>query len=349
MEQGYCGRDCAACEVREDYGCGGCRATEGVPPHGPCPIAACCREKGLEGCGRCGALDCELLPERNGAPQTQTRLERLQLEALGGRERAAELAVGLRRLFWVWLGGELAVSLVGAVAAVLAAHSGSRLLLLVPGAVELAVCLVMGRILGRLGEEFRTVPPFLAAYGAVRVVSGVVRPLWAAGLLTLLQGVLRLVWIFGCTGPTGPCWTGSGTGGPPSGGGWPGGLWLWERWCTCCRCRCRGSLRTLALWRAWGSCCGWRAYPPRRWCWRTCCEQSSGRWSCPPQCCGWSAGSSCGGRRRPSGGWGAVSRPNEGGGTAVPPGTFPSCLRTGTAFRAAVPFHRAETPPEVVL
>ena len=196
MEQGYCGRDCAACEVREDYGCGGCRATEGVPPHGPCPIAACCREKGLEGCGRCGALDCELLPERNGAPQTQTRLERLQLEALGGRERAAELAVGLGHLFWVWLEGELAVSLVGAVAAVLAAHSGSRLLLLVPGAVELAVCLVMGRILGRLGEEFRTVPPFLAAYGAVRVVSGVVRPLWAAGLLTLLQGVLRLVWIF---------------------------------------------------------------------------------------------------------------------------------------------------------
>lgn len=196
MEQGYCGRDCAACETREAYGCAGCRGTGGIPPHGPCPVAACCRERGLETCMDCEALDCALLPERNGTPQTQARQERLRLEALGGRERAAELAAGLRRLFGIWLGGEVIVPLVGAVAAVLAAHSGIRLLLLIPGVLELAVCLAMGRTAGRLGEEYRTVPPLLAAYGAVRVVSCAVRPLWAMGLLSLLQGALKLVWIF---------------------------------------------------------------------------------------------------------------------------------------------------------
>lgn len=196
MEQGDCGRDCAVCEVREDYGCGGCRATGGVPPHGPCPIAACCRERGLETCMDCEDLDCELLPQRSSAPRSRAHLEAVRLEALGGAARAAELAAGLRRLFGLWLGGELAVSLVGAVAVVLAAHSGIRLLLLVPEVLELAVCLAMGRTVGRLGEEYRTVPPLLAAYGAVRVVSCAVRLFWAMGLLSLLQGALRLVWIF---------------------------------------------------------------------------------------------------------------------------------------------------------
>ena len=43
MEQGFCGRDCAVCDIREEYGCAGCRATNGGPPHGPCPIASCCQ------------------------------------------------------------------------------------------------------------------------------------------------------------------------------------------------------------------------------------------------------------------------------------------------------------------
>ena len=42
-----------------------------------------------------------LLPERGGGTETQAHLETVRLEALGGRERAAELGAGLRRLFWV--------------------------------------------------------------------------------------------------------------------------------------------------------------------------------------------------------------------------------------------------------
>ena len=34
MEHGYCSRDCAACDTREDYGCAGCRETAGNPPQG---------------------------------------------------------------------------------------------------------------------------------------------------------------------------------------------------------------------------------------------------------------------------------------------------------------------------
>ena len=51
MEQGFCGRDCAVCDIREEYGCAGCRATNGVPPHGPCPIASCCQERREDSCG----------------------------------------------------------------------------------------------------------------------------------------------------------------------------------------------------------------------------------------------------------------------------------------------------------
>ncbi len=196
MEPGFCGRDCAACDVREAYGCGGCRESGGVPPHGPCPVAACCRERGLEKCGDCQALDCAFLPEREGGPRAASRLAPLRREALGGAGRAAELGAGLRRLFWIWLGGDTAVYLAATVTAVLVLHGGGRLLLVAPGVLELAVCLAMGRTLSRLGEAYRTVPRLLAAYGAVRAVSGAVTFLPMSAALTLLQGGLELAWIF---------------------------------------------------------------------------------------------------------------------------------------------------------
>lgn len=196
MEPGFCGRDCAACDVREAYGCGGCRESGGGPPHGPCPVAACCRERGLEKCGDCQALDCAFLQEREGGPRAASRLAPLRREALGGTGRAAELGAGLRRLFWIWLGGDAAVYLAAGIASVLLAHGCTWVLRLIPGALELAVCLAMGRTLSRLGEAYRTVPPFLTAYGAVRAVSGAVSSLPVLAALTLLQGGLELVWIF---------------------------------------------------------------------------------------------------------------------------------------------------------
>ena len=73
MELGFCGRDCGICDVREAYGCAGCRESGGVPPHGPCPVAACCRERDLEKCGDCQALDWAFLPEREGGPRAASR------------------------------------------------------------------------------------------------------------------------------------------------------------------------------------------------------------------------------------------------------------------------------------
>lgn len=172
------------------------RERRGPAPRPLVPWAACCRERDLEKCGDCQALDCAFLPEREGGPRAASRLAPLRREGLGGADRAAELGAGLRRLFWIWLGGDAAVYLAAGIASVLLAHGCTWVLRLIPGALELAVCLAMGRTLSRLGEAYRTVPPFLTAYGAVRAVSGAVSSLPVLAALTLLQGGLELVWIF---------------------------------------------------------------------------------------------------------------------------------------------------------
>lgn len=51
MTTSICGADCAGCPSAP--ACGGCRETGGKPFGGDCPLAACCREKGLEGCEGC--------------------------------------------------------------------------------------------------------------------------------------------------------------------------------------------------------------------------------------------------------------------------------------------------------
>ena len=47
-----CGADCAQCPSRGS--CGGCRETGGRPFGRECPLAACCREQGVENCAPCG-------------------------------------------------------------------------------------------------------------------------------------------------------------------------------------------------------------------------------------------------------------------------------------------------------
>lgn len=106
------------------------------------------------------------------------------------------MGAGLRRLFWVWLGGDVCVGLAEAVTAALLAHGGSWALRLVPGILGLVMCLAMGATMRQLGEPYRTVPGPLMAHGAARVVSGAVVAFPASGVLCLLQGGLELVWIF---------------------------------------------------------------------------------------------------------------------------------------------------------
>lgn len=56
--QSRCGLGCTACEYRISRNCGGCIESAGHPFHGECPIAVCCREKGILHCGECPTLPC---------------------------------------------------------------------------------------------------------------------------------------------------------------------------------------------------------------------------------------------------------------------------------------------------
>ena len=57
----YCGLCCESCTYREANGCGGCVATEGLPFHGACEVAACAKQKRRRFCGECAEFPCELL------------------------------------------------------------------------------------------------------------------------------------------------------------------------------------------------------------------------------------------------------------------------------------------------
>lgn len=58
----YCGLACSECSYREDSNCKGCIASKGNPFYGgECAIAKCCKDKGIQFCGECGDMPCELL------------------------------------------------------------------------------------------------------------------------------------------------------------------------------------------------------------------------------------------------------------------------------------------------
>ena len=196
MEQGYCGRDCADCEVRGEYGCAGCLATGGVPPHGACPVASCCREKGLKRCGDCRFVGCQLLPEYNGERKSLEHLEMVSLEALGGSTRAMELGCGLMRLFWVWLLGSLSVGFAEPLVAILRIRGGPEVLRIIPVLLCLTLCLGVGRILRQLGGAYKAVIPFLAAFAAAYTVCAFLTETGAALAGDIVREGLKLCWIF---------------------------------------------------------------------------------------------------------------------------------------------------------
>lgn len=57
----YCGVDCAPCPDFTAGSCPGCRRTAWGDD--PCMPVACCREKGIESCGACGAFPCADMAE----------------------------------------------------------------------------------------------------------------------------------------------------------------------------------------------------------------------------------------------------------------------------------------------
>jgi len=63
-----CGLLCETCTFKESHGCKGCIATNGVPFHGCCPVAACCQQKQLVHCGQCEDFPCAQLMDYSCDP-----------------------------------------------------------------------------------------------------------------------------------------------------------------------------------------------------------------------------------------------------------------------------------------
>lgn len=77
----YCGLSCAECEFREEFHCGGCRATKGHPFHGTCELAYCAQKHKVNFCGECKDFCCEKLhrysyDEKEGDDPKGARIER---------------------------------------------------------------------------------------------------------------------------------------------------------------------------------------------------------------------------------------------------------------------------------
>ncbi len=65
-----CGKDCASCEKKEEFGCGGCLEITDGYWGGKCEIKECCEAKTFEHCGMCGDFPCGLIREFSYDPET---------------------------------------------------------------------------------------------------------------------------------------------------------------------------------------------------------------------------------------------------------------------------------------
>lgn len=59
--RGMCGAYCGTCEWKEKTNCQGCQKHQGEMFWGTCSVAKCAIGKGLEHCGNCEDLPCDML------------------------------------------------------------------------------------------------------------------------------------------------------------------------------------------------------------------------------------------------------------------------------------------------
>lgn len=105
--ENICGKSCESCAWKDQLHCAGCRTDMGKPFTGPCDIAACCREKGHEGCDTCTYCSlCSRRARRDDIPRQE--LQRREGEEANQR-RLAETAPLMAK--WTWLLFWLAVPL----------------------------------------------------------------------------------------------------------------------------------------------------------------------------------------------------------------------------------------------
>ena len=108
--ENICGTNCASCAWKEQLNCSGCREDMGKPFSGPCGIAACCRERGHEGCETCTSFAlCSRRAQRDDVPRIE--LQRRDGEETRQRRLAEDaplMGKWVRLMFWLVIPMELA-------------------------------------------------------------------------------------------------------------------------------------------------------------------------------------------------------------------------------------------------
>jgi hypothetical protein len=74
---GRCGAYCGVCEWKEKTSCPGCQKAKGNMFWGQCLIATCSLEKGIDHCGFCSSLPCDILQQAFEHPEHGDNGERL--------------------------------------------------------------------------------------------------------------------------------------------------------------------------------------------------------------------------------------------------------------------------------
>ena len=72
-----CGAYCGDCKWKEKMNCLGCQITKGNMFWGECLVAKCSIEKGIDHCGLCSSLPCDILQEAFDHPEHGDNGERL--------------------------------------------------------------------------------------------------------------------------------------------------------------------------------------------------------------------------------------------------------------------------------
>jgi hypothetical protein len=72
-----CGAYCGDCEWKEKMNCVGCQMANGNMFWGECRVARCSIEKGIEHCGLCSSVPCDMLQEAFDHPEHGDNGERL--------------------------------------------------------------------------------------------------------------------------------------------------------------------------------------------------------------------------------------------------------------------------------
>ena len=91
---GRCGAFCGTCSWREKSNCPGCQLCKSTMFWGTCFVAKCSIEKGIEHCGFCADLPCDILQAAFDDPEHGDNGERLANLKAWARGEDATIALG---------------------------------------------------------------------------------------------------------------------------------------------------------------------------------------------------------------------------------------------------------------